>query len=136
MSLPVAAFIVLLLLVAWLFVRTRQSGEDTKKPAVPRVSQQSTAYHAVSIKFSSNACKAARDLQGRRFLSNAAPRLPLPECDELECNCRFIHHKDRRTGKDRRSPFGPRGFGSGTGSYEAEQRKGRDRRHDDDDDLF
>ena len=133
MNMPVTALLLVLLLLVWLFIRRRQATATPKaKKAVP-VSHKSTAYHAVSIKFESNACGAARELEGRRFLSSAAPRLPLPDCDVLECSCRFIHHKDRRTGHDRRSPFGPSGFGGGTGSFEQEQRKGRDRRVSDDD---
>ena len=137
MNLPVAGLVLVLLLLIWLFIRRRQEAEKkTEKKPAQRVSQKSTAFHAVSIKFASNACKAARDLEGRRFLSSAAPRLPLPECDVLECNCRFVHHKDRRTGKDRRSPFGPGGFGGTSGRYEQEQREGRDRRRSEDEEFF
>ena len=137
MDLPVTGLVLVLLLLIWLFIRRRQGAESKKekKPA-QRVSQKSTAFHAVSIKFSSNACKSARDLEGRRFLSSAAPKLPLPECDVLECNCRFVHHKDRRTGKDRRSPFGPGGFGGASGRYEQEQRGGKDRRTSEDEEFF
>ena len=137
MNLPTMALILVLLLLAWLFIRRRQ-GPDNAPAEKPdrRMSQKSTAFHAVSIKFGSTACKPARDLEGRRFLSSAAPKLPLPECDVLDCSCRFAHHKDRRTGKDRRSPFGPSGFGGATGNYEAEQRQGRDRRADEEDEEF
>jgi hypothetical protein len=129
MSLNTLIAIVVLLLVLWLLVRRRNATMTRKaEPAAPRVSQKSTEFHAVSIRFESNACKAAREMEGRRFLSTAAPRLPLPECDVLECNCRFIHHKDRRSGRDRRSPFGPGGIGGGTGKFVQEQREGRDRR--------
>lgn len=136
MYLPVAALVLVALLAVWLLLRRRQGGESTTDTPVSHAGNATTAYHAVSIKFSSNACDAARDLDGRRFLSSAAPKLPLAECDVLECNCRFVHHKDRRAGKDRRGPFGPSGFGSGTGGYEAEQRKGRERRADRDEDLI
>jgi hypothetical protein len=37
-------------------------------------------------------------MSGKRFLSGAAPKIPLPGCDVLDCKCRFIHHKDRREG--------------------------------------
>jgi hypothetical protein len=103
MNLPTTALILVLLLLAWLFIRRRQGADDA--PA-------------------------------RRFLSSAAPKLPLPDCEVLDCSCRFVHHKDRRTGKDRRSPFGPSGFGGGTGNYEAEQRQGRDRRASEEDEEF
>ena len=137
MDLPVLALVLVVLLLIWLFVRRRQStaSKTNDKPA-PHVSRRGTAFHAVSIKFTSNACKAARDLEGRRFLSTAAPRLPLPECDVVECNCRFAHHKDRRTGADRRSPFGPGGFGGASGRYEQEQREGRDRRNSEEEEFF
>ncbi len=137
MGLNTWAIIVVALLLIWLWVRRRNaSTNDQAKLAAPRVGQKSTEFHAVSIRFESNACKAAREMEGRRFLSSAAPRLPLPECDVLDCNCRFIHHKDRRSGTDRRSPFGPGGVGGGTGRYEQEQRKGRDRRKSDDEAFY
>lgn len=137
MGLNTWAFIIVALLVIWLWVRRRNASRaDPAQSATPRVSQKSTEFHAVSIRFESNACKAAREMEGRRFLSSAAPRLPLPECDVLECNCRFVHHKDRRSGKDRRSPFGPGGIAGSTGNYEQEQREGRDRRHGENDDLY
>ena len=136
MNLPVMALVLVLLLLVWLFIRRRQSADPKGQKPVFRARTANSAYHAVSIKFSSNACKPARDLEGRRFLSSAAPKLPLPECELLECNCRFVHHKDRRASKDRRSPFGPSGFGGATGKHEQEQRQGSDRRSSDDEDLF
>jgi len=136
MDWPLMALLLVLLLAVWLFVRSRQANESTEKSPANQSSKANTAYHAVSIKFSSNACNAAREMEGRRFLSTAAPKLPLAGCQVLDCNCRFVHHKDRRTGKDRRSPFGPSGFGGGTGKYEQELRKGKDRRADPDDDLL
>jgi hypothetical protein len=136
MSLNTLAVILVALLLIWLLVRRRNaSGSEQPQSAAPPVGHKSTEFHAVSIRFESNACKAAREMEGRRFLSTAAPRLPLPECDVLECNCRFMHHKDRRAGRDRRSPFGPGGIGGGTGRYEQEQRKGRDRRKSDDEEF-
>jgi hypothetical protein len=133
MNTALMALLLVLLLAIWLFIRHRRATSSAQPgPAVP-ASSSNTAYHAVSIKFSSNACKSARDLEGRRFLATAAPRLPLPECEVLECTCRFVHHKDRRAIKDRRSPFGPSGFGGSTGRYEQELRDGKDRRASDDD---
>ena len=126
--------IALILLVAWLYLRRR-------KPAAPSAEPKSLTetgsgrYHAVSIRFDNNACEAAKAMSGRRFLSTAAPRLPLPDCDSPECNCRFAHHKDRRTGSDRRSPFAAAGFGGGTGSYEKERREKAGRRKEDVDDF-
>jgi hypothetical protein len=131
LTLLVSAVVVLVL---WLYVRNRGTSQQTAE-AEKLKAAENTAYHAVSIKFDSNACDAAREMSGRRFLSNAAPRLPLPECNALECRCRFVHHKDRRAGKDRRSPFAASGHSGGTGSFEKERRARRDRRKDDLDDF-
>ena len=122
------------IIVLWLFFRRRSQTRQSPEPAKfkPAGSGDST-YHAVSIKFDTNACAAAQEMSGRRFLSSAAPRLPLPECNALECRCRFVHHDDRRAGKDRRSPFAASGYAGGTGSYQQERRENRDRRKDDND---
>ena len=118
-----------MLLIVWLYVRRRgQTEEVQQQPALKATGN--TAYHAVSIKFDTHACDAAKEMDGRRFLSNAAPRLPLPDCNSLDCRCRFVHHKDRRAKKDRRSPFAAAGFGGGTGSCETERRERTDRRKD------
>ena len=126
--------IAVVLLLVWLFLRHRGNKDEPAETAVEDTGK--SAYHAVSIKFDKNACEAAQKMSGRRFLSSAAPRLPLPECDVLECNCRFAHHKDRRASKDRRSPFAAAGFGGGTGSFEKERREKSDRRKDADLDDF
>jgi hypothetical protein len=122
----------LVLTVAWLIVRIRQNKAATKAEMKPQ-SKGLGEYRAVAIKYSENACDAAKAMTGRRFLSNAAPRLPLPECDFLECRCQFAHHDDRRGGRDRRSPFAPAGTTDGTGSYEKERRERTDRREEPED---
>ena len=136
MNLPLLALLAVLLLAIWLFIRVRREAANDQPAPASRSHSRNAAFHAVSIKMSGNACNAAQAMSGRRFLSTAAPKLPLPECDVLDCNCRFVHHKDRRSGKDRRSPFGPSGFGGATGRHEVEHRQGPDRRQSDDDDLF
>jgi hypothetical protein len=68
-----------------------------------RESVQHNLYRGVSIRFSSNACDAAKRLADRRFLATEAPPLPLPECRATHCSCRYVYHADRRSGEDRRS---------------------------------
>lgn len=120
----------LVLTIAWLVVRVRRNkAEDEKKKSAGR--EVRGAYHAVAIKYSENACDAAKAMTGRRFLSTAAPRLPLPECDYMDCRCQFAHYDDRRTGRDRRSPFAPAGATGGTGNYQRERRARTDRRKED-----
>lgn len=127
--------IVAVLLFVWLFLRRRarlSQAADAEASAAPK----DTTYHAVSIKYAEGACAAAQEMSGRRFLATAAPRLPLPECDAATCECRFTHFKDRRSGKDRRSPFGSGRRTGTTGRYEKERRERPERRKNTDTDRY
>jgi hypothetical protein len=62
-------------------------------------------YHAVSIEPGARCCAASRKLEGRRFLASSAPMLPLKECGSQTCQCRYVHHNDRRILRDRRVNF-------------------------------
>lgn len=119
--------LLLVLTIAWLVVRLRRNKAEIEAEKQPK-SQVRGAYHAVAIKYSENACDAAKAMTGRRFLSTAAPRLPLPECDYVDCRCQFAHYDDRRTGRDRRSPFAPAGPTGATGTFQSERRAKSDRR--------
>ena len=125
------------LLAALLLVRRTQ--KSIKKKPVPKSSTrvaakpgQNTKFHAVSIRLGNNACTAAKEMQGERFLASDAPMFPLADCDSPNCQCRFVHYKDRRARDDRRNPYQGT-MGLGTGKQKAEQRAGRDRRNDADD---
>ncbi len=127
---PFTMILILGLLVAvWWLVRKRREGSQESSTTQLRPRTANTQFHAVSIKYENRACKAAQEMSGRRFLATAAPKLPLANCDILECTCRFVHHEDRRSHRDRRSPFGPGGTAGSTGSFNREQRDGSDRRH-------
>jgi len=120
----------LLLSIVWLVVRIRRGNAEVKavKDLSAKGNYETSAYHAVSLKYSSSACDAAKAMTGRRFLAGAAPLLPLKGCDAPECRCAFAHHSDRRSGNDRRSPFNPATYTGGTGTFKVERRKGGDRR--------
>ncbi len=122
----------LILAVAWLIVRIRRN-KAIELAESTRTFKETGKFHAVALKYSENACDAAKALTGRRFLSNAAPRLPLPNCDYPNCSCRFAHFDDRRTGRDRRSPFAPATATGTTGIHEQERRERNDRRKGTDD---
>lgn len=125
------------LLIAWLYLRRRAAAREAEETArVNRKKTVDTSYHAVSIKFGKDACAAAKSMTGHRYLATEAPRLPLPGCDAAVCECRFTHHKDRRSGRDRRSPFGTGSIGGGTGRFDAERRQRPDRRKHADEDLI
>jgi len=126
------------LLIFWFFLRRQDGSGRTQQHAATakpdrRASQSGGQYHAVTIRLGRRTCLAVKDLSGERFLAADAPRLPLPECDvAAHCECSFVHHEDRRSGKDRRSPFRSGGISALTGEHEKERRAGGERRHDDD----
>ena len=53
-------------------------------------------FHSVSIVPGTGACKAARDLQGHRFLPREAHQLPLPSCPLSTYHYAYRHYDDRR----------------------------------------
>jgi hypothetical protein len=131
-SLTTAIVIILILAVIFFFARSKGSESKPRSPAArPVKTTASSEFHAVSIRFLSSACSAAKSLDGKRFLSSAAPRIPLAECDVLECKCRFVHYSDRREGDDRRNPYSP-GIAGETGKHPQEQRRKPERRKDPD----
>jgi len=77
-----------------------------KRPAEPVVTETGS-FHAVSIRIDRrSACDAAQKISGQRFLSAAAPRLPLPNCSAKTCRCKFKRHEDRRARPRRASETG------------------------------
>ena len=64
-------------------------------------------YHAVSIKAGPHCCQAAKALTEARFLSTEAPRLPLQQCEAGTCECKYVHHEDRRAVERRAADGGP-----------------------------
>ena len=126
--------LLLVLLLLWLFIRQR-SNRAAKRPLKPAgnkfAAQKKSRYHAVSLRFSADACTAAKAMQGERFLATEAPSLPLPNCDAHNCECHFAHHDDRRSGKDRRNVFTAAGYSASTGRFAQERRSKTDRRKSD-----
>jgi len=121
------------LLIAWYFYRQGLDKPEARQDRrISRSPRNSAQYHAVSIKAGAYACRAANEIAGQRFLASEAPNIPLPGCNATECDCHFVHHKDRRTGKDRRSPFTSGGIAAATGTFTGERRKGEDRRDESD----
>lgn len=86
-------------------------------------------YHAVSVAPGRRPCGAALQLSGVRFLSADAPRLPLDGCNAEKCECRYLHHEDRRANNPRRRADV---WGSGPSWMGIERRKARGRRSIDD----
>ena len=138
MSITASAIAIVILLAALLLVRRTQKSISErpakKSKAQPSVTKaENTKFHAVSIRLGGNACTAAKEIQGERFLASDAPQMPLPGCDVSDCRCRFVHYKDRRTKDDRRNPYSGT-MGVATGNLKQEQRTGKDRRESSRDD--
>jgi len=117
----------LVLTVTWLVVRVRHNQAATKAESRPKPIVRNE-YQAVAIKYSENACDAAKAMTGSRFLATEAPSLPLKDCDFPDCRCKFAHYDDRRSKSDRRNPFAHLGVLDGTGAFEHDRRKITDRR--------
>jgi hypothetical protein len=82
----------------------KPAARTAAKPATSKKAMQ--AFHAVSVLPCPGACGAAREIEGKRFLSRQAPILPLKGCDKAACRCRYEHHEDRRKGPRRARDFG------------------------------
>jgi len=107
----VAVFVVAVVLVLVLvLVRILRSSSQSRggSPAAPKqvtgrksVGAQAGArtaggYRAISVKCGPDACAQALALGKRRFLPGQLRTLPLPDCTSADCQCKFVHHPDRR----------------------------------------
>jgi len=129
MGLWFGIFVVVVLVSIYVILRKRRVRENVRPDQLKGSSPApDSAFHAVSLQFASNACDAAKDMQGRRFLSSAAPKIPLIDCDAVECQCKFVHHEDRRANEDRRSPFATRGGAGEIAERQLDQRHSGERR--------
>lgn len=128
----IAALLVAVLIFLKLRSRAPVRAGNDDRSGLPGAARLNRDFHAVSIRPGTFACKAARDLEGQRFLSGSAPRIPLPACDASDCTCRFAHHADRRTREDRRSLYRS-SLGIDIKSLGVEKRSDRERRRDDGD---
>ena len=87
----------------------RKSTRSRKKVAGSKPSEdsaESTKWRSVKIAPGLICCDYANILAGKVFLSREAPPLPLVNCAETDCRCKYIHLEDRRSGGDRRVEVG------------------------------
>jgi len=110
--------------LAWLVLRVFPRRAETQAGA----SHRAHPYHSVSIHTGSAACLQARGLKQKRFLSGAAPQLPLAECTSPKCHCVYQHHPDRRSGNGDRRAIGSHAGGMLRGNSYSERRLSRGRR--------
>lgn len=84
---------------------TKMAYDPSIRTALPQKTKQ--PWHAVSVVGGLGACPSAIALQGKRVLSDDAPRLPLPNCPwSWKCKCTYRHYSDRRATARRASDRG------------------------------
>jgi hypothetical protein len=76
--------------------RSAQRPKPPKANPAPRA-KEGGRFGAVQIRARLGACRAAQLLEGQRFLSKDAPKLPLRECSVARCSCTFSKLPDRRS---------------------------------------
>ncbi len=108
------------MLIDWLTNRFGLSS-DKKNQAAARSAKPAQPYHAVRVIPGPHACEAAKAVSDTRFLTNDAPRLPVPGCNRATCECRYKHYADRREDARRLADSGV----FPTLSYREEEKRGR-----------
>ena len=118
-----------LFLISNLFDFPGKRKTDVQRPT--RADAQSdnlddTRWRSVKIAPGAARCEYASILSGKVFLLSEAPPLPLVNCNQTDCSCRYIHLDDRRSGIDRRD--GPDTPGPQPSSAQTDQRRRGGRR--------
>ncbi len=78
---------------------SRLFSSETRRPAAtkPAKSKNGRAFGGVEIVAQGAGCQAVETIAGERFLTTDVPSLPLPDCDQSACECRYRRFTDRRT---------------------------------------
>jgi hypothetical protein len=106
-----AALFAVFIYVAAGVVRTSHSGARRIELPFGRTEKaypkRRSPFRATSIVGGGSTCSAVKRLLHVKFLDldNRLPALPVPGCNLGYCNCKYVHHADRRESDiDRRSP--------------------------------
>ena len=97
-----------LIFISGIFGVGRRRTTRTRKKAAGATKEdaETTRWRSVKIAPGLISCDYANILAGKVFLAREAPPLPLANCAETECRCKYIHLQDRRSGTDRRVEVG------------------------------
>ena len=104
---------VFLLVTAWMFFskrsdrrmplsRTRKTEKTSQRSDKTKV----TKWRSVKIHHGLYSCSSVEKIANRTYLATEAPALPLGQCSEKECKCRYLYLDDRRDSEDRRAMLG------------------------------
>lgn len=106
----VAIFAAAVLLIARnLFTSKQQKTSKKIQANGQQPASVTTHWRAVKISPGLICCNAVHQYEDQTLLAKEAPRLPLAECDQKECRCKYIHLDDRRSGDERRVELGDLG---------------------------
>lgn len=95
--------LVLLLAILFRYRQARAASQHDRSKDGRATLTANHPFHAVSIDPAMGSCAAAQSVRSQRFLSEDAPSLPLLDCSAAQCQCRYMHFPDRRSGsRDRR----------------------------------
>jgi len=102
-----------LAMIVLLFYAASRSGSQKRTRRIQKLSsaersveRATTQWRAVKIAPGLDCCEEASNLADKVFLASASPHLPLEGCGQTDCNCRYVHLEDRRSGGDRRVELG------------------------------
>jgi hypothetical protein len=114
MTIIASVFVVIAILALLVAARakTRRANNTAAKADKTRASKTASVvprhlYRATSIVIGDRACEAVKAIGNKRFLDSDrdVPGLPLADCTNSQCECKYAHHDDRReSGEDRRHP--------------------------------
>lgn len=97
----------------WLYLRMKNrprrslpTSADKSTRATKPGTDTTGRYAAKSFYPCLEACPAAWKLQDEKFLAGEVPALPLADCNQRNCDCRYLDHDDRRSGEDQRDGWG------------------------------
>jgi len=76
-------------------IRPSGNGAAAAKPASEKTERRYASVEIVPPR--GPCCKAVEAIAGQRLLTDEAPCLPLPDCDQPICNCTYKRYTDRRT---------------------------------------
>lgn len=105
----VIILVILLFAARMLFPRRSSTGErqvrsgKTESVAAKPVDAEITRWRSVKISPGLFSCTRVRKIADRIYLATEAPALPLGQCSEKGCQCKYIYLSDRRSSEDRRA---------------------------------
>ena len=121
MGIVLSVVVPLGLAVTLVWLRKRKHPSRERLPSSNNRHADGDAFQGIEIVAARDACDAVRHLEGKRFLSRSAPRLPLNDCTMSRCDCTFKKIGDRRADIRRWSDYGVE-----TALFAGDERRSRD----------